>query len=153
MCKLRGDHKPITQKAKIVWRSVAIVHVVMLHQSDGDNDFTDANWAHFLLLWCELCSSESHVIRITSAPTDLNDSNAHDLKNVTALKIHISGNICLKKRKVFSQTYFHVWEAFPSLDGEVMRDLNHPNSLYSCIFYLTSKQLLSSCFVWMDKYP
>lgn len=31
----------------------------------------------------------------------------------TALKIHISGNICLRKRKVFSQTFFfNVWEAF-----------------------------------------
>lgn len=98
MCKLRKGHKPITQKAKIVWRSVAIVHVVTLHQNGGGNDFTDANRAHFLLLWCELRSSESHVIRIASAPTDLNDSDAHDLKNVYGTKnTHLREHLFVKE--------------------------------------------------------
>lgn len=94
VCHPANMHVKCWSTCKYVWLDMvkfgtcdSCMHLVVLHRILVTTA-SSMQTGHFFspLLWCELQSSETHVIRITSVLTNLDNSDAHELKNIHSAK-------------------------------------------------------------------
>lgn len=120
----------------------------------GNNSFSDADCARFLLLWRELQSSENHIIRSTSVLTDSDNFDAHDLRNIHSAKnTHLTlVRVSERKRGRFPQrlSYVGVGGLFFVGWGSGGRSFPYYSLSVYFLFEIETVCYLQTCFVWLD---